>query len=163
MSGLACYACDPVSGVRAHVLSIQDNETDTRLLQETWGKDPEIRLTCRGTAALGLEHLQTEDQLVPNLILLAGRFPLSQLPTLEVMHALKADPQLRCIPVIVFSGGDPATVQKFYDALAACVIAMPRDLPAFEAMLVAVKAFWLSIARLPRATTRVYHAADTSN
>ena len=142
--------------IRAHVLSIQDNEGDTRLLQQVWGKDSEIKLTCRGTGTLGMEHLQTEDQRIPNLILLAGRFPISQMPTLDVLHFLKADPQLKCIPVIVFASADSDTNHSFYDAHAACVIEMPHEFDAFTAMLATAKAFWLGVARLPGETQLFY-------
>jgi response regulator RpfG family c-di-GMP phosphodiesterase len=150
-----------MSAVRAHVLSIQDNESDTRLLQQVWGEDSEIKLTCRGSGALGMEHLQTEDERIPNLILLASRFVLSQMPALEVLAALKADDQLRCIPVVVLTGAyETETIDSFYDAHAACVVEMPSGLDELKTVLATAKAFWLGVARLPRETKRAYHIED---
>ena len=142
---------------RAHVLAIQDNEVEAALLQDVWGQDSEISLAAVASGTLALTALVTTDHPLPNLILLAGRFPISQMATLDVLVALKADPQLRCIPVVVIAGVESAkTIQLFYDHHAAAVIVFPPTREELKFTLAVRKTFWLSVARLPSETNVFY-------
>lgn len=76
--------------------------------------------------------------------------------TLDILRTLKADSQLRCIPVIVFFAADPRMILSFYDAHASCVIELPSDFNAYADMLAMAKAFWLGRARLPGETNMLY-------
>lgn len=142
---------------RAHVLAIQDNEVDGELLRQVWGVDPEIKLTSVVGGSLAIRHLTTRSERIPNLILLAGRFPITQLGALATLAAFKADRQLRYIPIIVISGADsPEIIDAFYAQHAACVIEFPATLEKLVQTLAVMKSFWLSIARLPCETNVFY-------
>lgn len=144
--------------LRAHVVVIQDNDGDGALLRQAWAADSELKLTTfkGGQSIFDLLTWLTEQS--PNLILLGSRFPMSQLGAHVILAALKADPQLRHIPVIVFCGPNcpgPA-IHEFYEAQAAAVICFPQTLTEVRTMLGTVKEFWLNIAQLPRETILFY-------
>ncbi|HEY0456964.1 MAG TPA: response regulator [Verrucomicrobiae bacterium] len=68
----------------------------------------------------------------------------------SVLQALKADAQLKHIPVLVLaSSAQREDVLKAYDMWANCYIPKPECLEEFAAMLRTIESFWLSVARLP--------------
>jgi CheY-like chemotaxis protein len=68
----------------------------------------------------------------------------------EVLSLLKADPELRCIPVIIFSSSkDRLDVDGAYSDGANCYLFKPEPGEQLEAAARALQAFWLTAARLP--------------
>jgi chemotaxis family two-component system response regulator Rcp1 len=70
----------------------------------------------------------------------------------EVLARLKADPGLRCIPVIIFSSSkERLDVEGAYADGANSYLFKPEPGEQLEAAARALQAFWLAAARLPGA------------
>jgi CheY-like chemotaxis protein len=68
----------------------------------------------------------------------------------EVLAAIKRDPELRRIPVIVLTTSQAEQdILKSYDLHANCYITKPIDLERFNEVIRYIQNFWLSIVKLP--------------
>jgi CheY-like chemotaxis protein len=68
----------------------------------------------------------------------------------DVLRELKSDPDLRCIPVVVFTtSGAPTDVRFAYELQANAYLVKPVGLDAFAGVVRAVEEFWLAKAQLP--------------
>jgi CheY-like chemotaxis protein len=68
----------------------------------------------------------------------------------EVLAELKRDPQLRRIPVVVFTTSNAEEdIRKTYDLHANCFITKPTGLGGYSAAMRSLESFWLSTAELP--------------
>jgi two-component system, chemotaxis family, response regulator Rcp1 len=83
----------------------------------------------------------------PNLILLDVNMP--RLGGLETLSAIKTDPQLSTIPVIMLStSGQPRDVCDSYLFHAACYVEKPANLERSVKLVKAIEAFWMDFACL---------------
>jgi CheY-like chemotaxis protein len=88
----------------------------------------------------------------PDLILLDLKMPRKG--GLEVLAEMKADPELRQIPVIVLTTSDaPEDILKAYDLQTSCYVTKPSDLAEFRRVMNSVKEFCLTVVRLPPMAT----------
>jgi len=86
----------------------------------------------------------------PDIILLDLNMPRKD--GREVLAEVKADPELKSIPVIVLtSSSSPEDVVKMYALHANCYITKPIDFEKFIGITKAIEDFWFGIARLPGA------------
>ena len=84
----------------------------------------------------------------PRLILLDLNLPGTD--GREVLASIKADEQLRQIPVVVFTTSrDHRDVEACYRAGANSYVQKPVDLPEFRRALDTVKAYWFDTVVLP--------------
>jgi chemotaxis family two-component system response regulator Rcp1 len=132
------------------ILLVEDSPGDVRLTREAL-RDARVPLS-RHVASDGIEALEFlgregrfRDAPRPNLILLDLNLP--RLDGREVLQAIKHDPSLMGIPVVILTTSESlADVVQSYQLHANCFITKPVDLDAF----IEVFHFWLSIARLPQ-------------
>jgi chemotaxis family two-component system response regulator Rcp1 len=83
----------------------------------------------------------------PDLVLLDMNMP--RLNGLETLTAIKNDPELCLIPVIILSASDsPDDVKKSYQAHANGYVQKPIDLERSVKLIQAVEAFWVDFALL---------------
>lgn len=69
----------------------------------------------------------------------------------EVLAEVKADEELRRIPVIVLTTSEAESdVQTVYDLHANCYVKKPTDLDEFLKVIRACQHFWSGVVRLPR-------------
>jgi two-component system, chemotaxis family, response regulator Rcp1 len=86
----------------------------------------------------------------PDLILLDLHLPTK--PGLEVLAEVSADPNLRCIPLIVLSGSQAEQdIVRSYELCANCSVTKPTDLEQLEHTVRVIEEFWLTVATLPSA------------
>ncbi|MFN8652039.1 MAG: response regulator [Gemmatimonadales bacterium] len=84
----------------------------------------------------------------PGLILLDLNMP--KLNGLETLRALKQDPLLRHIPVIVLTVSDaPSDVRAAYAEGAAGYVRKPDDFEAFAGVVRELSDYWTLVCRLP--------------
>jgi CheY-like chemotaxis protein len=68
----------------------------------------------------------------------------------EVLEAVKADPSLRLIPVVVLtSSAAEQDIVRAYDLHANCYVSKPVDLDQFIHVVKSIEDFWFSIVKLP--------------
>ena len=135
------------------ILLVEDNPGDVRLTIEAFRNGKvrnNIHVVVDGVEALAF--LRGEARCAgaprPDLILLDLNLPKKD--GREVLAEIKADPDLRRIPVIVLTTSKAEEdIVKAYDLNGNCYIAKPIDLDQFFAVVKSIEDFWLSIVRLP--------------
>jgi chemotaxis family two-component system response regulator Rcp1 len=144
---------DETHGV-VEILLVEDNPGDVRLTQEVL-REGKIRnrLNVVGDGVEALEYLRRRgrfaDAKPQDIVLLDLNLP--RMDGREVLAAMKADAELRRIPVVVLTtSAAERDVLAAYDLHANCYITKPVDLTQFESVIRTIEGFWLSIVRLPR-------------
>ena len=137
------------------VLLVEDNPGDVRLTKEALKEGKLLnQLTVVGDGVEALSFLRKEgvyaDAPQPELILLDLNLPKKD--GREVLAEIKADPNLRRIPVVVLTtSSSEEDILKIYDLHANCYVKKPIDLDKFIEVVRECERFWLQVARLPRA------------
>jgi len=134
------------------ILLIEDNPGDVRLTIEGLSES-KVRNTLHvakdGVEAMDL--LRRADGPRPDLILLDLNLP--RMDGREVLTAIKSDPKLKIIPVVVLTTSRAEQdILRSYELQANCYITKPVDLEKFMTVVKSIEDFWLTIVRLPRHT-----------
>jgi two-component system, chemotaxis family, response regulator Rcp1 len=136
-----------------HILIIEDNLGDVRLMQEALregGMPCSLQVATDGTEALDvLRRLPPfAEAMRPDLIFLDLNLP--GISGMHVLEDVKSDPHLRQIPVIVFSTSSAEQeIYEAYDRHANCYITKPIDLDVFMRVIRLIGEFWFTMAKLP--------------
>jgi CheY-like chemotaxis protein len=143
----------PVRGSDSiEILLVEDNPGDVRLTQEALRESKVLNhLVVAKDGVEALEMLRREGpyatQARPDLILLDLNLPRKD--GREVLLDIKADPDLRRIPVVVLTTSEAENdVHRAYDLHANCYIVKPVDLDQFINIVHTIEGFWLSIVKL---------------
>jgi two-component system, chemotaxis family, response regulator Rcp1 len=140
-------------GRAVEVLLVEDNSGDVRLTQEVF-REGNIRNTLNvvwnGEEALAFLH--REGKFVnaprPDIILLDLNLPRKD--GREVLAQIKADPDLKLIPVIVLTTSEAESdLIQTYKLHANCYIVKPASLDEFIKVMKSIEGFWLEIVKLP--------------
>ncbi len=137
------------------VLLVEDNPDDVDLTQEALEEaDIETELTVAEDGVEALEKLRPAGgrpgEGAPGLILLDLNLPRKN--GFQVLDEIKADPDLKRIPVVVLTTSDELRdVAAAYDAHANAYVVKPIDLDEFTQAVRRVVEFWAEIAQLPPA------------
>jgi chemotaxis family two-component system response regulator Rcp1 len=141
------------NGKSIEILLIEDNPGDVRLTKEVL-KEGKVRnnLQVVGDGVEAMAFLRRENSYAkasrPDLILLDLNLPKKD--GREVLQEIKADHQLKRIPVVVLTTSDAdEDILKSYDLCANCYITKPVDLDQFIRVIRSIEAFWLTIVTLP--------------
>jgi two-component system, chemotaxis family, response regulator Rcp1 len=140
-------------GPAIEILLVEDNPGDVRLTREVL-KEGRIHNTLNvvGDGAEALDFLRRRgahaDAKPQDLILLDLNLP--KMNGREVLAAIKEDPDLKHVPVVVLTTSSAeADVLSAYELHANCYITKPVDLNQFVKVVQSIEDFWLSIVRLP--------------
>jgi CheY-like chemotaxis protein len=119
--------------------ALRDGKIHTHLSVAADGEEALARLRCQGAYA---------DAVRPDLILLDLNLP--RLSGREVLAVIKADEQLRRIPVVVLTSSEAEQdILASYDLNANCYISKPVDLEQFIRVIKSIEDFWLTVVKLP--------------
>ena len=135
------------------ILLVEDNPGDVRLTIEAL-KEAKVRnrLSVVSDGVEALAFLRNQDQYAaaprPDLILLDLNLPKKD--GREVLAEIKADSDLKVIPVVVLttSNAEKDLVQA-YESHANCYITKPVDFQQFLIVIKSIENFWLNIVKLP--------------
>ena len=136
------------------ILLVEDSPSDTELTVEAL-KDGKVssRLSTVEDGEQALRFLRRQGSFTeaprPDLILLDLNLPRKD--GREVLAEVKADPDLRTIPVVVLttSQSEP-DIRRAYELQANCFITKPVDFARFLDVVRSIEQFWLLTATLPR-------------
>jgi two-component system, chemotaxis family, response regulator Rcp1 len=135
------------------ILLVEDNPGDARLAQEAL-KDSKVKNkmfhVVDGVEAMAFLHKQGKyaDMPRPDLVLLDLNMPKKD--GREVLAEIKADDDLKRIPVVILTVSKAEEdILKTYDLHANCFITKPIDLNQFMKVVKAIEDFWLTIVKLP--------------
>lgn len=138
----------------AEILLVEDNPGDVRLTQEAM-KDGRflVNLTVASDGVEAMSILRGEGPYAnksrPDLILLDLNLPRKN--GREVLSEIKADDDLKRIPVIVMTTSKAEQdIYRAYDLNANCYITKPVDLDEFLHIVRSIEDFWLTIVTLPQ-------------
>lgn len=144
---------DERAASEVNVLLVEDNPGDVRLIREALSQTGRpLRLTVLPDGLEAMRYLRREatDAALqrPSLILLDLNLPKKD--GREVLAEIKGDARLRAIPVVVMTTSDaPPDIRQAYDLHANCYVTKPADFDGLVALVRAIEAFWLSVAKLP--------------
>ncbi|MDA8059079.1 MAG: response regulator [Leptospirillum sp.] len=134
-------------------LLVEDNPGDVRLTKEAL-TDSKVRNNLNvlgdGFAAMDFLHRNPpyENAQRPDIILLDLNLP--RMDGREVLSRIKADPDLRRIPVVVITSSEAEQdILKTYDLHVNCYVTKPVDLDQFIKVVQSIETFWLTIVKLP--------------
>ena len=142
-----------INGQPIEILMVEDNPSDVRLTIEAF-KDAKVsnrmHVTVDGDDAMAF--LRREGGYSrsprPDLILLDLNLPKKN--GREVLAEIKADPELKRIPVVVLTtSDDEKDILAAYDLHVNAYVKKPVDLDQFISIVEAVEDFWLTVVKLP--------------
>jgi chemotaxis family two-component system response regulator Rcp1 len=145
---------EPGAGVPIEILLVEDNPADVVLTEAVLAEAKVAnRLWVARDGKEAMEFLRREARQPksprPDLVLLDLNLPRKG--GLEVLAEMKADRELRAIPVVVLTtSAAERDVLAAYDQHVNAYITKPVDLDQFVAVVRAVDDFWLAVVRLPR-------------
>jgi len=135
------------------VLLVEDDPGDVLMTREAF-EDNKLsnRLAVVPDGVTAMEFLRKEGQFVdaptPDLILLDLNLP--RMDGREVLAALKADADLRSIPVVVLTTSEAEEdVVRSYSLHANAYVTKPVDFEAFIAVVRQIDDFFVEVVRLP--------------
>ena len=140
-------------GSPVRILVVDDDPVDVRLMQEALRESKVLAImesVYDGVEAMA--YLRREDKYSqarrPDLILLDLNMPRKD--GREVLSEIKADSDLRRIPVVILttSKADQDVVQT-YDLGANAYVVKPVDLDQLVTIVQKIEEFWFSIVKLP--------------
>jgi CheY-like chemotaxis protein len=136
-----------------NILLVEDNPGDALLVRESM-RDLKLRNRLHhvsdGDEAMRFLKRQGEHAGAarPDLILLDLNLP--GMSGREVLGAIKNDPALDVIPIVVMtSSSAERDIVESYEIGANCYVTKPLDLDQFMHVVQSVECFWLSIVKLP--------------
>jgi CheY-like chemotaxis protein len=136
------------------ILLVEDSPSDTDLTLEAL-KDFKLRnhVSTVEDGVLALQYLRRQGDYAlvprPDLILLDLNLPRKD--GREVLAEIKADPELRSIPVVVLTTSHAEQdVQRAYHLNANCYITKPVDFNQFLEVVRSIESFWLCVVTLPQ-------------
>jgi two-component system, chemotaxis family, response regulator Rcp1 len=141
------------SGRPVEVLLVEDNPGDVRLTREALEEAKvlnNLNVAVDGVEAMA--YLRREgpyaDATRPDLIFLDLNLPKKD--GREVLAEIKADEQLRRIPVVILTtSAAEQDIVRSYNLHANCYVTKPVDLDQFLTVVKSVEDFWLTIVKLP--------------
>jgi two-component system, chemotaxis family, response regulator Rcp1 len=138
------------------ILLVEDNPGDVRLTAEALHEGHvlnQLHVAVDGEQAMAFLRRAGPfaDAPRPDLILLDLNLPRKD--GREVLAEVKADPDLRRIPIVVLTTSSAERdILQSYDMHANCYILKPVDLDQFIDAVRTVEEFWLSVVKLPPRT-----------
>lgn len=142
-----------INGEPIEILMIEDNPSDVRLTKEAF-KDAKVRNRM---------HVAVDGEDAMVFLRRAGRYSEAPRPDLilldlnlpkkngrEVLAEIKADSDLKRIPVVILTtSDDERDIMTAYDLHVNAYVRKPVDLDQFIKIVEAVEDFWLTVVKLP--------------
>jgi two-component system, chemotaxis family, response regulator Rcp1 len=135
------------------ILLIEDSPSDANLTIRSFAQKPiDYCLTWVETGEAAMTRLHQQGQYAdvphPDLILLDLNLP--GMDGREVLAAVKSDPSLKHLPVIILTtSADREDIRRSYELSANCYITKPVDVQEFIHAVILIQEFWLKLAQLP--------------
>ncbi len=144
---------DQMIGKPVEILLVEDSPADVRLTIEALknGKiHNKLQVAEDGVEALAMLRREGEyaEAVRPDVILLDLNLPGKD--GREVLQEIKADENLKRIPVVILTTSQAEEdIIKSYDLHANCYITKPVSLEQFVKVVRSIQEFWLTIVKLP--------------
>ncbi len=128
-----------------HVLLAEDDPTERRMICDAFAAvDPATKFTCVTTAREVIDYMSSDG--VYDLSFALIDLHLADGGGQELLRELNDNPQMRMLPVVVFSGTtDAEEVIRCYDSGASAFVSKPDDMEGYRRAAQAMSDFWLDI------------------
>jgi CheY-like chemotaxis protein len=143
-----------ITGKAIEILLVEDNPGDVRLTIEAFKEGQisnNLHVVKDGVEAMSFLRREGGHATVvhPDLILLDLNLPKKA--GSEVLAEIKADEELKRIPVVILTTSNAdEDILKAYNLHANCYIAKPLDMEQFVRVIKLIEDFWLTIVKLPK-------------
>ena len=137
----------------AEILLVEDNPGDILLTIEAFKEcEQKHNITPIKDGVEAVKYLKKQekykDAVTPDIILLDLNLPKKD--GREVLNEIKADENLKKIPVIILSTSkNENDIIKSYDLNANCYISKPVELENFINIITEIEHFWFNTVKLP--------------
>jgi two-component system, chemotaxis family, response regulator Rcp1 len=141
----------PASGLRnldaITVLMVEDDPDDVYLTQQAL-RASRLRMNLN-VVNDGVEAMKVlREGQRPDLVLLDLNLP--RMDGREVLMAIKQDPDLASIPVVILTTSEAEEdIAASYRQHANCYVAKPVDIERFRSVVASIENFWFTVVRLP--------------
>jgi chemotaxis family two-component system response regulator Rcp1 len=129
------------------VLVVEDSATDSKMMLRALAKGPtpkHVASSADGDQAMDYLRALPGGRL-PDLMLLDLNLP--KMDGWEVLAECKADPELRRIPIVVFTTSQLGSeVKRCYELGANSFVAKPFELNEFMDAMGAIEKYWLAVS-----------------
>jgi len=123
---------------KTRILVVEDEPDIAGIMKHALERAGDLNVEIVGTGAAALKSVMEDP---PGLVLLDLNLPKK--PGHEVLAAIKADPALRCIPVVVLtSSSAESDVRRSYELAANGYVTKPTGLDDFFGLVRAIERFW---------------------
>lgn len=139
-------------GRPARMLLVEDSVADAKLvrlaLEESGSTTEVLRAEDGADAVLKLDAIAAGHIVRPDLVVLDINLP--RVNGIDVLRRIKADPDLRTLPVVVFSTSrSDVDVAAAYACGASSYVVKPVDLHRFMDVVRSIESYWTATVRLP--------------
>jgi len=142
-----------MTGRPIEILLVEDNPGDVRLTREALNEAHvrnNLTVAKDGAEALAMARREPPYDAAPRPDLVLLDLNLPRLDGRQVLAEMKADPELRRIPVVVLTTSKAEEdVLRSYDLYANSYITKPVDFDQFIKVVQSIEEFWLTIVTLP--------------
>lgn len=136
------------------LLLVEDDPGDVALIEESFasiGARVSLQVVSAGDEALA--YLRGQPPYAglarPDMVMLDLNLP--RVGGLEMLQELQADPDLRGIPVLVFTSSSSCRdIELSYFHGANCYITKPDDFARYREVVGVIERFWFETARMPQ-------------
>src|SRR5688572_3710752 len=129
----------PLNGFSPQILLVEDNPGDVRLMREALSGDPQVKslqVVEDGEKALSFLYRREPFGNMPRPDLIFLDLNLPRKDRREVLAQIKADEELRRIPVILLTTSESSRdVDKAYELHANCYVKKPTDLDEYLSVI----------------------------
>jgi len=135
------------------LLVVDDNPADVALVCEALaGSKLHSKINSVGDGVEAMAFLNRREKYVnslrPDLVILDLNLPKRD--GLAVLAAMKAGPDLRRIPVVIFSTSQlRRDIMRSYEMGANCYVSKPGNLTEFFSAVKSIEEFWFGFVNLP--------------
>jgi CheY-like chemotaxis protein len=140
-------------GRPVRILLVEDNPGDVRLTQEAFQENKirnELHVARDGLEAMAFLQRTGPYSNAPRPDIILLDLNLPRMDGREVLEEVKADPDLKSIPVVILTTSKAEEdIVRTYNLHANCYINKPVDLEQFICVVKAIESFWLTIVMLP--------------
>jgi two-component system, chemotaxis family, response regulator Rcp1 len=135
------------------ILLVEDNEPDVALTREALSENKvsnHLHVVSDGIAALDFLHRRPPHAGAPRPDLILLDLNLPRKDGREVLAEIKADDDLKVIPVVILTTSKAEEdILRSYQLQANCYVTKPVQLSQFIEVVRSIDHFWLSIVQLP--------------
>lgn len=136
-----------------NILLVEDNPDHVELILRTLRDNNllnQVHVVTNGEEALDFLYRRGKYSDAPRPVLTLLDIKLPRVDGIEVLRQIKADPELKSMPVVMLTtSADEQEIVESYTCGANSYIVKPLDFDQFVKAIKAVKLYWLVINSLP--------------